>query len=221
MKYITEVCFSKNIVELFRNKQYEKYVLEIMNLSRSVFPGNYIKVTETGHGEPDYICEETQLVFDAKLPFKSKQVEMLTSGKKHPPLIEKWINETREEASHLNIESLRNHEYNVRDNKLYEIMLDKILGEKKNDENIIFFFPFLIGHCFDGFFIGDTSDCLDVIYESLKKEECLDYLANREVYAICPDALGVESFVLRNLSKRQRETVSYSGMSDYFIYRFL
>lgn len=37
---------SYNFVELFQSKRYEKYVLEIMNLSKSVFPGKYKKVTD-------------------------------------------------------------------------------------------------------------------------------------------------------------------------------
>lgn len=220
IKHRTKVAISKNIIELFVGKKYEEYVLEILNMSKTVFPGSYDKVEETGHGEPDYICLQDNSIYDVKLPFETRQVKMLTSGKKHAPMITKWINELREEASHMDVEALRNDTYSVKDNKLYRIMFEEIKGEIENNEHIIFFMPFLIGHCYEGFFLENSSDCLDVIFNELKQEKELNFLANRELYVICPDGIGDQRFVLRNLSERIREKVNYSGMSKYFTYSY-
>ena len=76
-----EATFSKDLIQLFR-KEYEKFVLEIMNSSKVVFPGRYKQVFEQSNGECDFIEEKTGKKFDAKLPFRKGQVELLTNGKK-------------------------------------------------------------------------------------------------------------------------------------------
>lgn len=60
---------SDNIVELFHNKRYEKYVLEIMNISTTIFPEKYEYVTNQSNGECDFIEVNTGIKYDAKIPF--------------------------------------------------------------------------------------------------------------------------------------------------------
>ena len=60
---------SDNFVELFQNKRYEKYVLEIMNISTSIFSGKYEYVTDQSNGERDFIEVSSGIKFDSKVPF--------------------------------------------------------------------------------------------------------------------------------------------------------
>lgn len=74
LKY--EFSFSENILELFQRHRYEKFIGEIMNLSDKVFPETYTHITEQSNGECDFIGDESEKKYDAKIPFAEKQMNM-------------------------------------------------------------------------------------------------------------------------------------------------
>ena len=208
---------SNKIISLFQHKRYEKYVLDMMNLSKKVFPGEYREIVKQSNGEADYYEIVSNKIFDAKLPFNQAQIELLTDGEKHKPNVLMWLSILYEESTHMDIQAIRNNEYDIKQNKLYSIMYDAIKDEMKNDENIVFFIPFPIGHVLDGA-LSETSDCLDEIYEALKKEKELNYLLNRDIYLICPTGISSDSFILRNIGGRIREKIEYTELEEFFKY---
>ena len=52
---------------LTRGNKYEDFVLEIMNKSTIIFPKKYKKVEEQSNSQPDFVDEEENDFFDAKL----------------------------------------------------------------------------------------------------------------------------------------------------------
>ncbi len=82
---------SNNIIRLFQRHRYEKYLLEIINASTHVFPGNYETQVKQSNGECDSYEINSKEKYDAKLPFLPEQVKLLTSGNEHTPEIGKWI----------------------------------------------------------------------------------------------------------------------------------
>ena len=109
MKINNMLTVSNNLIELFRNHEYEHYVLSFMNKSKKVFPGEYVMMKEQSHGECDFIEVNSNAKYDAKLPFLRKQIELLTDGKRHKPQIEEWIKTMHAEASDFNPLYIRNN----------------------------------------------------------------------------------------------------------------
>ena len=201
--------FSHDFIKLFQ-KEYEKYVLEIMNLSKTVFPGTYKYIEKQSHGECDYIEIESGEKYDAKLPFTSEQIELLTDGKKHSPKILEWVETLKKEAAEFNSVTA----LNITETKLYNIMKKQIEADKK-DESIIFFFPFPITKSIRGsIFLQFTTDFLKSIYDGLITD--ID-LAERSIYAIYP-ALEKNFFTVRDLSVYSKEFVEYENLGRYFTY---
>lgn len=216
MKLMYIMSVSDKLIQLFQHHEYEKYVLDLMNLSESVFPNKYKAVIEQSHGECDFIDVDTLVKYDTKLPFSTEQVKLLTSGKKHPPKIKEWIEELLDEASEYDLNELRqNPEPDLTNEKLYKIMKEKITANKALDENLVFFFPFPIVTSVPGsIFLQFASDYLTFIYEELKKDEEID-LSNRSIYAIYPSSQK-NVFTLRNLSSYHNEYVYYNKFEYFF-----
>lgn len=177
---------SNTIVELFQNHAYEKHVLEMMNLSKIVFPEVYEEVIIQSNGECDFIEKFSQTKYDAKLPFLQKQIQMLTSGQKHAPLIKEWITEMMNEASDYDPLAIRdNPSYNIASTKLYQIIKNAIEKDKP-DENIIFFLPYpIVMSIDDSIFLQFAGNYLSAIYDRLKDD--ID-LINRKIYIIYPSS---------------------------------
>lgn len=221
MIYCFKAGISKNIIDLFRAKCYEPYVLDILNKSETVFPGEYNSVEKQYNGQPDYIEKGTQKVFDAKLPFLTKQMCLLTDGKKHEPQIYQWLNELMQENSEIDLDAVRNGCFDISETKLYQIMMEKILSDNDN-ENIIFFFPFPIGHKLQGCFMEAVSDNLDLIYEKLVEDERIrSTISKRNIYVVSPSGYEKNEIMLRNLSLRQIETIKYGKLEKYFSYEMI
>ena len=64
MKIYHEFTVSKNLIDLFRNHEYERYVLYMMEKSQKVFPGEYEMVKEQSHGECDFIEVNSNAQYD-------------------------------------------------------------------------------------------------------------------------------------------------------------
>lgn len=210
--------FSKNFIDLFRNHEYEKYVLLIMNLSKEIFPGKYIIVEDQSHGECDFIEQTSQLKFDAKLPFRSKQIQLLTSGKSHEPLLLEWLKLLHSEASDYNPITIRtNPQYDITTTQLYKIMKESIQKDKI-DENIIFFLPYPISLSVENsFFLQSTTDYLKAIYERLIHDI---NLYDRKIYIIYPSSVK-NQFAVRNLNSFDTEFIVCNELDKYFSYEII
>lgn len=209
---------SDNIIELFRNHTYEKYVLDIMNKSSTVFPGTYCEVIEQAHGECDFIDIKEQIKYDAKLPFLSKQIQMLTSGENHAPMIREWILQMMDEASDYDPIAMRdNPDYDISNTKLYKIMKNAIEKDKP-DENIIFFLPYpMVLSISDSTLLQFAGNYLSAIYNKLRTDINLN---GREIFVIYP-ASKKNQFALRKLSSYYIEYINYNKFEPFFSYEIV
>lgn len=210
--------FSDDFIQLFNHKNYEKYVLQIMNCSKKVFPETYIMIEEQSNGECDFINILTLEKYDAKLPFKKEQVSMLTNGNKHKPQVENWVRLMMEEAQEYNPVSIREDaSYDIANTKLYKIM-SNLISKDNMDENIIFFLPYPISLAIrDSIFLQLTTDYLRAIYERLMQD---GYLCNRSIYAIYP-ASEKNQFAVRNLAEYGAEYIECKELGKYFSYEIV
>lgn len=205
--------FSPDFLKLFQG-EYEKHVLKIMNLSKSVFPGTYQFVGDQSHGECDYIEIKTGKKFDAKLPFTKQQIELLTDGRKHQPKIIDWISSLHDEAAEYRFVTENNEISKVTETKLYSIMKNQIKRDKK-DEEIVFFLPFPISLSIRGSaYLQFATDFLHSIYDRLTAD--VD-LAERGVYAIYP-TVEKDIFAVRDLSKYGEEFITCKELGQFFAY---
>ncbi|MDE5763405.1 MAG: hypothetical protein K2I00_00345 [Ruminococcus sp.] len=212
MLYSQKISISPNIIKLFQKDKYENLVLSIMNSSTIVFPEEYDGVKEQAHGECDYIGKTSKAKFDAKLPFLSQQIALLTDGKKHGPQIQKWLEEMYTET--IEFQPLRFREdpaYTVKSTRLFKIIENAILRDK-DDENIIFFVPFPVVPTFhDPIFLDKTSNFLTKIFDVLKEE--FDF-SQRTVYVIHPSS-EKNIMALRNLNTREIEYLECGALEQY------
>lgn len=206
---------SNDFIELFNKKNYESFVLDLMNLSKTIFPNSYSMVEDQSAGQCDYTDTVTNAKFDAKLPFLQEQVYLLRNRREHAPEIKKWIEEMRDEAAQFDPFSLRDNPHHTENTKLYKIMRDQILRDKA-DENIVFFLPYPISLAFkDSVYLQIASDYISLIFETLKTE--ID-LKDRCIYTIYPSS-EKNQFVLRYSSNSYyKEYVDYDKMEKFFSY---
>lgn len=207
-----------NILELLQSGKYERYVCDLMNLSKEVFPCTYHRVEVQSNGESDF-ADTCGRKYDAKLPFTTEQMKLLTSGKGHGPLVSEWIQKLQEEMAEYDLPSLRNESLDVTETKLYKIMKERIEKDKA-DENIIFFFPFPLALSVRGSFaLQGACDLFGLIYEKLEGEDKIDLLG-RSIYLIYPSN-EENCFEIRNLGVNSREWVEYDELEKYFTYELL
>ena len=213
IKHVFEI--SNDLLALFNKNNYEAYVLDIMNISKTLFPNTYSMVTDQSEGQCDYIDTITEEKFDAKLPFRDEQIELLTDGKKHKPEIEKWINEMHIEAAEYDPIFLRDNPDSIENLKLYTIMKEQILRDKE-DENIVFFLPYPVSLSFESsIFSQFASDYISLIFDRLKEKFDLE---ERTVYIIYPSS-EKNKYVLRSTNDSYyKEYVSYDKIGKYFSY---
>ena len=213
MKINNMMTVSNNLIDLFRNHEYEHYVLYFMKESRIVFPGEYKMVEDQSHGECDFIEVNTYTKYDAKLPFQKNQLELLTDGKQHKPQIEEWIKMMQAEASDFNPSAIRNNkDYDITETILYKIMKEAILRDKV-DEHIIFFLPYPISLSISGsIFLQFCTDYLKAIYNRITEDVCMN---GRKIFVIYP-ASEKNQFALRDLSTCNTEFIICGKLEKYF-----
>lgn len=214
MYYLQKSSISENIIDLFHKERYEPLILTIMNLSKVVFPEEYEYVENQSKGECDYLGKTSHNKYDAKLPFLPQQVELLTNGKKHGPLIKTWIKELYDEAFEYQPLKMREDpSFSVKDTKLYRI-LEKAVQQDSSEENLVFFFPFPVVPAIPHPLLDITSNFLTRIYSELNKD--YDFTL-RSLYVIHASQLrGV--LTLRNLKTRETEHLPFSAFDEYFSY---
>lgn len=212
----SKMCISKNFIDLFNKNIYEKFVLDIMNESTSIFPGRYSMVQEQSSGECDFEDMETKAKYDAKLPFEEEQIELLTDGKKHAPKITEWLEELQDESSFSPLDYRENPDNFIENTKLYQIM-EKQIQHSAKDENIIFFLPYPITQSFENSYFSQlASDYLTLIYQRLMENNSIQ----EDIYAIYPSDKK-SRFVVRNLKTKKYEYISNDSLDDYFSYEIV
>lgn len=215
MKINNIMTVSHNLIDLFRNQEYENYVLYFMRESKRVFPGEYERVKEQSHGQCDFIEVNSNTKYDAKVPFIKNQLELLTDGKRHKPQIKEWIKILQNEASDYNPLQIRNNkDYDIAETQLYKIIKEQILRDK-DDEHIIFFLPYPISLSdSNSIFLQFCTDYLKAIYNRLVNDICLN---GRKIFAIYP-ASKKNEFALRDLSTYFTEFIICDELEQYFSY---
>lgn len=190
----------------------EKLILNLMNESHNVFPGQYQWVESQSMGECDFIDVNTGQKFDAKLPL-TKQQGALIGSRNHDYAA--WMKTmTAIESEFSDCIDGSDGVKNVEGLELYKI-LEERLSSLRDDENAIFFFPYPI--VLDAENLMTTSFCMDLldhIFCELKKRGCI---GRRAVYVIYP-AIDTK-IVLRNLRTGLREYVVCPELDQYIRYR--
>ncbi len=219
-----KIIVSNDIIKLFstnkdKSKEYERRVNDIINLSKDVFPEKFKYNEKQSRGECDYVGLASGKKYDAKIPFESKQIRLLTDGKLQSPQINEWLKQLSDEASDFSPLKLREDpNYSVTSTKLYKIMREQLLKDKP-DEDIIYFIPFPIVIYFaDGTqFLNQASNYLNIIYETMKNE---NILLNRKIYVILPSS-EKNIWTLVDLEKRIVEFIEYSNLEEYISYEMM
>lgn len=213
----TIATISNSFKTFLQSGNYESAILKLMNKSSRVFPHFYEHKEKQSHGECDFISyegDENRLVkYDAKLPFDKKEGALICSKKAD---FVKWIEYMMGEASEFSNCMIKNRGiHNVNEIQLYKT-IDKRLCSIKEDENVIFFFPYPITH--DGedmLFTRMASDTLSAIYNQLKSE---DKVGTRKIYVIYPSM--DRKIALRCLNNNVREYLPSAEISQHISYEF-
>lgn len=206
---------SKSLIKLFQSGEYEKYILLIMNRSKTIFPNKYKQVPNQSNGECDFLDENKNAKYDAKLPLTSDYFEMLTNGAKHEPQIAEWIKKLiNEEAEFKSMRMRQDNDYSIRNSMLYSVV-KKQIEKDKNDENIIFFIPFPIVLAVpDSVHLQFASDFLWMIMGQIKEDI---NLSGREIFFVFPSS-AKNVFAVRKSSAHITEYVECEELGQYFTY---
>ena len=204
-KALVANCQTNDYSTLFRKFQdfihsgkYEEAILSIMNISKKLFKGKYIRNSAQSQGECDFVDIESGEKFDAKLVITTKQGKLIGSRNF---ACEEWLISILSEIYEFNEHYIyKTKDCDVSDLKLYKIMSEKLMKDK-SDENIIFFFPFLIVHEKTCSVLGQsTTDILSIIYDGMKTNKIIK---NRKLYVMYPSIDN--NIIVRNLSNGVRE----------------
>ena len=213
----TIATISNSFKTFLQSGNYESAILKLMNESSRVFPHSYGHNDNQSHGECDFISyegDEKRLVkYDAKLPFDKKEGALICSKKAD---FIKWFDFMISEASEFNSCMIRNRGiHNVNEIQLYRT-IDKRLATIKEDENVIFFFPYPITHDGEGmFFTQLASDILSAIFDQLNRE---GKVGARKIYVIYPSM--DQKLALRCLNNNIREFLPSAEISQHISYEF-
>ena len=213
----TIVTISNSFKTFLQSGHYEDAILKLMNRSKRVFPYVYRHNEDQSNGECDFIAikgDDHDIVkYDAKLPFDGKEGKMICSKKSD---FLKWIQFMMDEASEFSTCMIRNRGiHNVNEIMLYKT-IEKRLRTIKEDENVIFFFPYPITHDGEGMiFTQFASDILSAIFDELQRE---GKVGERTIYVIYPSM--DQKMTLRCLNNNVREFVASPEISQHISYEF-
>lgn len=206
--YKIKSSISNDFKTLMKSGNYEKIVLDFMNVSKDIFPGKYIHLTEQSHGECDFVDEKTSEKFDAKFPLNNKQGKIIGSDKGNVGSLPIELYTEAVEFSHC----FNSQRKKICDLQLYKIM-NSIIAKSKNDENIIFFIPYPIVMDFEKFPLVGVQDILKKIYRELN---AIHDLTKRDIFAIYVSFDN--KAVLRNLKTDSREYLPCPELNKYVNY---
>ena len=213
----TIVTISNSFKTFLQSGHYEDAILKLMNRSKHVFPYVYSYNENQSNGECDFISTEPDahnlIKYDAKLPFDGKEGKMICSKKSD---FLKWIQFMMDEASEFSSCMILNRGmHNVNEITLYKT-IEKRLCTIKEDENVVFFFPYPITHDGEGMiFTQRASDILSAIYDELKRN---GKVGARTIYVIYPSM--DKKMTLRCLNNNMREFLDSPEISQHISYEF-
>lgn len=198
-----------DIKDLIKSGNYEKIILDLMNASKTIFPGHYIRLDSQAHGECDFIDAVTGEKFDAKIPINKRQGQMIGSRKGDVGAL---TTEFQNEALEFQHCFVGDQKKPIAELSLFKKMKNNI-SKTKVDENVIFFIPYPIVFDFEGFPLVGASDLLKKIYIELSASTDI---SRKHLYTIYISF--DRKMVLRNLETDKREYLQFPEMQHYVDY---
>ncbi len=214
MKIQIYATISDSFKTLIKKDNYEKLIFELLKNSTKLFPNQYEHIATQSHGECDFLDLKTKEKYDAKLPITTKQGKWIGSNN---ACFEKWLESMINECSEYSEKRIKQRELqnNTEDLELYKIIKEKI-EQDKEDENIIFFFPYpIVIESSEGIYGQFALDILSSIFNDLKEN---DIVKNRKIYAVYPTIDN--KICIRLLNTLVREWFSSEKLNDYIKYDF-
>lgn len=207
---------SDGLKRFVQSGNYEPYILELMNRSKEIFPGQYERNLKQAENQCDFYEVKTGEKFEAKLPFDKKEGELICSN--HGSL-KAWLEFMMDEETEFGEKIiLERGKYRLDSLKLYKT-LRKRLESVQKDENAIILFPYPITLDMEGNgevnLLHFCSDILSSIYSELVKN---GVVGSRKVFVIYPSADN--KIVLRCLNTNQREFLICQALNEIFTYSF-
>ena len=198
-----------DIKDLIKSGNYEKIILDLMNASKTIFPGHYIRLDNQAHGECDFIDAVTGEKFDAKIPIDKRQGQMIGSRKGDVGAL---TTEFQNEALEFQHCFVGDQKKPITELSLFKKMKNNI-RKTKVDENVIFFILYPIVFDFEGFPLVGASDLLKKIYSELSASTDI---SGKHLYTIYISF--DRKMVLRNLETDKREYLQFPEMQHYVDY---
>ena len=188
---------------LTRGNKYEDFVLEIMNKSTIIFPKKYKKVEEQSNSQPDFVDEEENDFFDAKLVVSEEQCKKLCGYNN----VSIFFEEIRLQNNDIYDSIIKDDN---RELQLEKILKKQLCKDATKNKNIIFFFTFPIGsefaRCVTSFFFPTY---MTVLFSKIA------FLAEgRRIIGICPTL--DDHYEIRELGKEYPEFVEYFNLDRYY-----
>lgn len=203
--------------KFLQSGNYEPYILNLMNRSTRVFPGQYASNKDQSHSQSDFYDVDTLEKYEAKLPFDKQEGRLICSNNAN---FAEWLKLMLDEEAEFGERIIRQRgKCCIGDLKLFKTM-EKRLETVKSDENAVFFFPYPI--TFDMEYEGELNliqmcgDILSAIYVELVRRNAV---ASRKIFVIYPSV--DEKMVLRCLNNNQREYLSVQNTQLLFSYKFM
>ncbi|MBO5333284.1 MAG: hypothetical protein J6B37_04130 [Clostridia bacterium] len=198
-----------DIKDLIKSGNYERIILDLMNASKTIFPGHYIHQDNQARGECDFVGAVTGEKFDAKIPIDKRQGKMIGSRNGDVGAL---TTELRKEALEFQYCFLGDHKKPIRELNLFKKMKNNI-NKTKAEENVIFFIPYPIVFDFENFPLIGASDLLKKIYQELATDTDI---SRKHLYAIYISF--DRKMVLRNLETDKREYIQFPEIQHYIDY---
>lgn len=206
--YKIKASISNDFKTLMKSGNYEKIVLDLMNVSKDIFPSQYIHLIQQSQGECDFVDVKTSKKFDAKFPLTCKQGQMIGSNQGDVGSLSIELYAEAAEFSHC----FDSQNKNIHELQLFQIM-NSIIAKSAVDENIIFFIPYPIVMDFENFPLIGIQDVLKKIY---KKLSAFNDLTQRDIFALYVSFDN--KVVLRNLRTDRREYLPCPELNKYVNY---
>ncbi len=198
-----------DIKDLIKSGNYERIILDLMNASKIILPGQYVHQDNQANGECDFVDIVTGEKFDAKIPIDKRQGQMIGSRKGDVGAL---TTEFCNEALEFQFCVVGEQKKPIIELNLFKKMKNNI-SKTKSDENVIFFIPYPIVIDFEGFPLIGASDLLKNIYCELA---ATTDISGKRIYAIYISF--DRKIVLRDLETDKREYLQFPEIQRYINY---
>lgn len=202
---------NNNYKDLINKDIYELVILDIMNLSKIVFPGTYRHIDIQSNGESDFVSIDNGELLDAKIIFPKKQCENLSLNN-----LEYFYKTIIMETNDI-FDAIMTQNNNISSTILYKEIksaFDKII----NNENIIIFIPFQFTLELENSLSSKLgSDIFTQITSSLKKKKAR-FFEEHKIYFIYPNIEN--KIILKNITTREFEYLKSDLLAKYIYVEF-